>query len=92
MKNLLNNVAEKYPKIVTLEENALAGGFGSAVVEYFSDKGFKNDILRIGLPDKFIDHGTQAELHQMLGIDPDGIAEKVKTFSKNQKVNIEVSI
>ncbi len=91
-EELLNRVAEKYPKIVTLEENALAGGFGSAVVEYFSDHGFKNDILRIGLPDKFIDHGTQAELHQMLGIDPDGIAEKVKTFSKNQKVNIEVSI
>jgi 1-deoxy-D-xylulose-5-phosphate synthase len=70
----------------------LAGGFGSAVVEYFSDKGFKNDILRIGLPDNFIDHGTQTELHQLLGMDPESIVKKVKTFSKNQKVNFEVSI
>ncbi len=91
-EDALNRVAEKYTKIVTLEENALAGGFGSAVVEYFSDKGFKNDILRIGLPDKFIDHGTQTELHQLLGMDPESIVEKVKTFSKNQKVNFEVSI
>ena len=91
-EDALNRVAEKYTKIVTLEENALAGGFGSAVLEYFSDNGFKNDILRIGLPDKFIDHGTQTELHQQLGIDPDSIAEKVKTFSKNQKVNFEVPI
>ena len=88
----LVRIAEKHTKIVTLEENALAGGFGSAVVEYFADKGFKNDILRIGLPDKFIDHGTQTELHQQLGMDPDSIVEKVKTFSKNQKVNFEVQI
>ncbi|MEO8399787.1 MAG: transketolase C-terminal domain-containing protein, partial [Ignavibacteriaceae bacterium] len=91
-ENMLDEIAEKHSKIVTLEENALIGGFGSAVLEYLNDKGCKNDILRIGLPDSFIDHGTQEELHQILGIDPNGIAEKIKIFSRNKNINHEVSI
>ena len=83
----LDEVAAKFAKIVTLEENNLPGGFGSAVVEYFNDKNYKNEILRIGLPDGFVDHGTQAELHQILGIDPDGIKEKVKVFCESKTVN-----
>jgi 1-deoxy-D-xylulose-5-phosphate synthase len=83
---LLDSVAGKFKKIVTLEENALMGGFGSAVLEYFADKNFKNDILRIGLPDNFIEHGTQAELHNILKIDDAGIFEKVKSFCKNSEV------
>jgi 1-deoxy-D-xylulose-5-phosphate synthase len=82
----LDEIAAHFSKIVTLEENSLAGGFGSAVVEYFSDMNYKNDILRIGLPDKFIDHGTQAELHKLLGIDPDGICERVKYFFENKTI------
>ena len=60
------------------------GGFGSGVLEHFNEQGYKNEILRIGLPDKFIDHGTQAELHEMLGIDPKGIAMKTIQFLKNE--------
>lgn len=78
--DLLDNVAEKFDKIVTLEENSLVGGFGTGIVEYFSDKEYKNSILRIGLPDKFVDHGTQAELHNILGIDRDGIVSRIKEF------------
>jgi 1-deoxy-D-xylulose-5-phosphate synthase len=76
--DLIDDIASRFNKIVTLEENALPGGFGSAVSEYLGDMNMKNDLLRIGLPDKFIDHGTQKQLHAMLGIDPDGIAEKIK--------------
>lgn len=79
----LDEVASRFEKIVTLEENSIIGGFGSAVVEYFADKNYKNDIIRIGLPDNFVDHGTQEELHRILGIDPKGIAEKVKVFMQN---------
>jgi 1-deoxy-D-xylulose-5-phosphate synthase len=75
---LLDETAAKFPKMVTLEENALPGGFGSAVSEYLADTNKKNDLLRIGLPDRFIEHGTQQQLHAMLGIDPAGIAEKIK--------------
>lgn len=88
----LDEVAKKFKKIVTLEENSLPGGFGSAVAEYFSDKKYKNDILRIGLPDNFIDHGTQEELHKLLGIDPIGIFEKVKSFCKTENYAKEVVV
>ena len=76
----LDNIAKKFDKIVTIEENAIVGGFGSGVLEYFNDKNYKNEILRIGLPDKFIDHGTQAELHHILEIDPEGITSKITKF------------
>jgi 1-deoxy-D-xylulose-5-phosphate synthase len=78
--DMLDEIASRFEKIVTLEESTLMGGFGSGVLEYFTERKYKNEILRIGLPDKFVDHGTQEELHKILGIDPDGIAEKVKSF------------
>jgi len=81
---MLDEVAEKHNKIITLEESTLVGGFGSGVLEYFNQKNYKNDILRIGLPDKFVEHGTQKELHKILGIDPEGIAEKAKLFAENK--------
>jgi len=81
----LDDIAARHDKIVTLEENNLPGGFGSAVVEYFNDKNFKNDILRLGIPDKFIDHGTQTQLHKQLEIDPAGIAKRITSFYKNIK-------
>lgn len=89
---MLDYVANKFQKIVTLEENNLPGGFGSAVAEYFMSKNYKNDIKMIGLPDKFVDHGTQEELHHLLGIDPAGIAESVKEFIHHNKINQKVSL
>lgn len=82
----LNNIAERFEKIVTLEENTLIGGFGSAIIEYFADKNFKNDILRIGLPDKFVEHGTQQQLHKLLEIDPEGIAKNILKFISKKVV------
>jgi 1-deoxy-D-xylulose-5-phosphate synthase len=76
----LDEISTRFNKIVTLEENTIVGGFGTGVLEYFSEKNYKPEILRIGLPDSFIDHGTQKELHAILGIDPKGIAEKIKNF------------
>lgn len=90
-ENRLDNIAKRFDKIVTLEENALIGGFGSGILEYFSEKNYKNDILRIGLPDRFIDHGTQAELHNMLDIDAAGIVKRTRIFLQGQKVTEEVS-
>lgn len=89
---LLDELAHKFDKIVTVEENSIVGGFGAGVVEYFSDKNYKNDIVRIGIPDKFVDHGTQAELHKILGIDADGIFNKVKVFIRGRGVNQEVAV
>jgi 1-deoxy-D-xylulose-5-phosphate synthase len=77
---VVDNIASRFRKIVTIEENTIVGGFGSGILEYLNEINYKGDILRIGLPDKFIDHGTQAELHKILGIDPNGIVEKVRKF------------
>ncbi len=89
---MLDNIAARFSKIITLEENTLMGGFGSGILEYFAEKNYKNDILRVGLPDNFIEHGTQEELHSLLGIDPNGIAEKVKVFCKDKSIKQEVPI
>lgn len=91
-KVLLDDIASKFRKVVTLEENSVIGGFGSGVLEYFSEKNYKNDILRLGLPDKFVEHGTQEELHKMLGIDPDGIVNQVTNFIDIRKSKEEVSV
>lgn len=88
--DLLDDIAERHTRIITVEENSLPGGFGSAVIEYFNDNNYKKNLLRIGLPDHFIDHGTQEELLHLLGIDPDGIAEKVKSFCSSKQINQEV--
>ncbi|WP_337864931.1 1-deoxy-D-xylulose-5-phosphate synthase [Ignavibacterium sp.] len=89
---LLDDISSRFKKVVTLEENAIIGGFGSAVLEYFSEKNYKNDILRIGLPDKFVDHGTQEELHKLLGIDPEGIVNQVINFIEIKKSKEEVPV
>lgn len=86
-KIMLDEVAKSFNKIITLEENSVAGGFGSAVLEYFSSKNYKNDFLNLGLPDKFVDHGTQQELHHILKIDPQGITERVKDFLKLKSIH-----
>ncbi len=88
---LLDDIASRFDKIVTIEENNLSGGFGSAILEYFSDQKYKNDILRIGIPDKFIDHGTQSELHKQIEIDPKGIVSKITSFLKSPKATEKVT-
>lgn len=90
--NILDEIAARFTKVVTLEDNNLPGGFGSAVSEYFVDKNYKNDILRIGIPDKFVDHGTQQELHQLLEMDPEGISIRVKVFCESKNVKQGVAV
>ena len=88
---MLDSIAARFQKVVTLEENNLPGGFGSAVAEYFVSKNYKNDLKFIGLPDGFVDHGTQEELHHILGIDPDGIVDSINQFAqlnKNHEVHL----
>ncbi|MGB9664435.1 MAG: 1-deoxy-D-xylulose-5-phosphate synthase [Ignavibacteria bacterium] len=77
-EELLLDIFKRFDKIFVLEENTIIGGLGSAVLEFASKVNAKNDIELVGLPDHFVDHGTQQELHAMLGIDPKGIADKVR--------------
>ncbi len=89
---LLDSIADSFDKIITLEENSLVGGFGSSIIEYFEDQNYKNSFLRIGLPDSFVTHGTQAELYRMLEIDPEGIIKQVKKFVENSRISHGVTV
>ena len=75
--NLLREVGQKFKRIVTVEDGIRAGGFGSAVLEWMSDNGFCPKIVRLGLPDKFVEHGAVAELHKIAGIDKESIKKAV---------------
>lgn len=74
--------------IVTVEDNALAGGFGSAVLEGLSDIGLKTDVLRLGIPDRFVGQGKLNELYEELGLDEKGIRLNIKSRLENFSVKI----
>lgn len=78
--NILDKVGREFQKVLTVEDGIINGGFGSAVLEYFADKGYKPDIIRIGLPDEFVTHGTVNELHHLVGIDTAGILNHLNTL------------
>ncbi len=80
---LLDEVFKNYKSIVTVEDGALKGGFGSAVLEYMADSGYSLPVKRIGIPDNFVEHGTPAELYNMLGMDSQGIAGVLKLLTPN---------
>jgi len=72
----IRSVALRMACLLTVEDNVVQGGFGSAVLESLNRQGFNNVTAKIhGLPDQFVDHGTPNELHRMLKLDPRGIAE-----------------
>ena len=77
---IISKLANKKRLLVTLEENALIGGFGSAVAEFLADNDLlKNtSLLRLGIPDKFIEQGTKAELLEVCGLTPQQIKEKIE--------------
>lgn len=88
-KELLLNTLERFDKILTVEDNTVKGGFGSAVTEFASQYNFKNDIMIHGIPDKFIEHGKPEELLEELHLDAKGIADTVKAFLINKKIDVK---
>ncbi len=77
-EKLLHRVFKKFKYVITLEDGCLQGGFGSAILEFMADHGYSSKIVRLGIPDKVVEHGTQLELHKECGFDPDGIVLAVK--------------
>ncbi len=77
-QKILDEVAAKFYHIITVEDGVIAGGFGSAVLEYFAAKGYIKSVVRLGVPDRFIEHGTQPELFKECGFDVEGICETIR--------------
>jgi 1-deoxy-D-xylulose-5-phosphate synthase len=75
-ENLLHTVFKTYNIIVTIEDNSITGGFGSAILEFASTNNYKNTIKTLGIPDTFIEHGSVDELQKSIGLNP----EKLKSY------------
>jgi len=89
---LLDGVAEKFEHIVTIEDNTIKGGFGSAILEGLQEIGKPRRVLNLGLPDAFVEHGTPQELYELIGLHPEGIADKVVNFIKVEGTSSRASI
>jgi 1-deoxy-D-xylulose-5-phosphate synthase len=77
---LLEGLAARFPAIITLEENVIKGGFGSAVSEFYSSKGIPAKMKFLGFTDNYVEHGSPAELLKDQGLDKDGIVNSVKKY------------
>ncbi|OLC72894.1 MAG: 1-deoxy-D-xylulose-5-phosphate synthase [Deltaproteobacteria bacterium 13_1_40CM_4_54_4] len=75
-KDLLRDVLTRVPNIITVEDHVIAGGFGAAILEFLAEKGISNmRVRRLGVPDRFIPHGTQDELRKLCGFDREAITQ-----------------
>jgi 1-deoxy-D-xylulose-5-phosphate synthase len=66
---MLHEVFTKFDAIITLEDGCVTGGFGSAVLEFMGDRGYSAHVKRLGIPDRYIEHGSQKELYSECGYD-----------------------
>jgi len=85
---LLHEACKKYPKLITVEDGTVKGGFGSAVLEFMAEHGYKNDLQILGIPNRLVEHGTPAELHRECHYDAAAIAA---TVQKMVGVSVKVS-
>lgn len=80
---ILREVGEKFRYIVTLEDGCVSGGLGSAVIEYMAENGYAPSITVLGIPDKFIEHGTPDELYHLCGMDKDSVLRAILKFKES---------
>ena len=77
-QDLLHEVFKNHQNIITIEDGSIMGGLGSAVIEFMSDNGYSSKIKRLGVPDRWVEHGTQEELYKECGFDKEGILSTCK--------------
>jgi 1-deoxy-D-xylulose-5-phosphate synthase len=78
---MLHEVFSKYAKIITVEDGTVVGGFGSAVLEFMNEHGYKADVKIMGIPDRLVEHGTPKELYKEIGLDAAAIAETLRAMA-----------
>lgn len=76
-ENILHEVADRFDRVITVEDGVRCGGLGSAAIEWMADHGYSPRVTRLGLPDHFVEHGSVAELRHIVGIDKDAIKEQI---------------
>ena len=80
---LLHEVFSKYPKILTVEDGSILGGFGSAVLEFMAAHNYSAQVKMLGIPDRIVEHGSVKELQKECGFDAEGIASTVREMMKD---------
>jgi 1-deoxy-D-xylulose-5-phosphate synthase len=75
---MLHEVAQRYNKIVTVEDGTVVGGFGSAVLEFMAANNYTPEVKILGIPDRIVEHGKPEELHRECGYDAKAIADAVR--------------
>jgi 1-deoxy-D-xylulose-5-phosphate synthase len=88
---MLHEIFGKFDQVITVEDGCVQGGFGSAVLEFMVDHGYKSQVIRLGIPDRIVEHGSQAQLWAECGFDAEGIqkaAEKALASKPGNKSNI----
>ena len=88
---LLHEVFKNYKYIITVEDGCVQGGMGSAVIEFMADHGYSSKVIRLGIPDKIIEHGEQPELWAECGYDYKAIVETVKKFVVGRETKVMAS-
>lgn len=84
-EEILDEVGRRFKRIVTIEDGARSGGFGSAVLEWMADHGYAPHMTRLGLPDSFVEHGTVPELQRLAGLDVESIRKAVGGDGRRQE-------
>lgn len=79
---LLKEIGSKFKKVITVEDGCVNGGMGTAIIEFMSENGFTPEILRIGIPDRFVEHGSPEELYHELQMDEQGLVTQIQSFIK----------
>lgn len=79
-EELLHRILKSHKKLVTIEDNVIAGGFGSVINKFILDNNYNVDIINIGIDGQFVQHGNADELYKILGLSPESIAAKIKNF------------
>ena len=82
---VLHDVFRRFGNIITVEDGMLKGGFGSAILEFMNDNGYNSRITRLGIPDYFVEHGTQEELIHECGFDAAGIEKTIRKLLHKEK-------
>ncbi len=82
---MLHEVFTRFDKVITVEDGCIMGGFGSAVLEFMSDNNYNAKVIRLGIPDKVVEQGTQSELYKECGFSPEDIANAARSLAAPQQ-------
>ncbi|RYG48984.1 MAG: 1-deoxy-D-xylulose-5-phosphate synthase [Chitinophagaceae bacterium] len=90
-EEMLHEVFSKFSKVITVEDGTIVGGFGSAVLEFMNEHGYKADVKIMGIPDALIEHGTPKQLYEEIGLDAQHIADAVRAMAAVSTAVNEIS-